>query len=122
LAYAFTLLAPAVVAQMASGETKFVGNVPDGSVLPLFLTYWNQITPENAGKLLINDFDILNNAQKLKLEELFPVFWEHPLVKGITFWGYREGAIWQTNGFLLRADNSERPAMIWLKDYLKKNS
>ncbi|MEX0721365.1 MAG: endo-1,4-beta-xylanase [Balneolaceae bacterium] len=39
------------IAQMASEETKFVGNVFNGNTVPLnFDTYWNQITPENSGK------------------------------------------------------------------------
>jgi hypothetical protein len=56
-----------------------------------------------------------DNQQLYKYKELFPVMWEHPAVKGITLWGYREGRIWRENAFLLRKDGSERPAMQWLR-------
>jgi endo-1,4-beta-xylanase len=37
-------------AQIATGKTRYVGNVVGSSVPANFSTYWNQITPENATK------------------------------------------------------------------------
>ena len=37
-------------AQLAAGKSKFLGNVIGTSVPSTFSTYWNQVTPENAGK------------------------------------------------------------------------
>src|SRR4030042_5028347 len=37
-------------AQMAQNKCKFLGNIIGGSVPADFATYWNQVTPENAGK------------------------------------------------------------------------
>ena len=37
-------------AQLAAGKEKFLGNIVASSVPSTFDTYWNQITPENAGK------------------------------------------------------------------------
>src|ERR1035437_2243624 len=37
-------------AQLATGQTKFLGNIIAGSVPADFSTYWNQVSPENAGK------------------------------------------------------------------------
>jgi GH35 family endo-1,4-beta-xylanase len=37
-------------AQIAIGQSKFLGNVIGNSTPPSFPTYWNQVTPENAGK------------------------------------------------------------------------
>ncbi len=37
-------------AQIAAGKDKFLGNIIPGSVPTSFGTYWNQVTPENAGK------------------------------------------------------------------------
>ena len=37
-------------AQIAVGKDKFLGNIIPGSVPASFGTYWNQVTPENAGK------------------------------------------------------------------------
>ena len=45
------LIAVASQAQMAKGANKFVGNITQGgAVRSDFLTYWNQITPENETK------------------------------------------------------------------------
>lgn len=65
------------------------------------------------------DIDLGDDTAQLKrYQELFPVFWTHSAVRGITFWGYQEGKIWRDNAYLLRADGSERPALIWLKEYM----
>jgi endo-1,4-beta-xylanase len=47
LLFAFTILANG---QIADGKCKFLGNVISNSVPPSFNSYWNQVTPENAGK------------------------------------------------------------------------
>jgi endo-1,4-beta-xylanase len=62
-----------------------------------------------------------DNAQLQEMQRLFPVFWEHPGVTGITFWGYIQGQMWKENGYLLRSDGSERPALQWLRNYLAGN-
>lgn len=40
----------AAPAQLAAGKEKFLGNITPNTVPANFNTYWNQITPENAGK------------------------------------------------------------------------
>ncbi|WP_049773100.1 endo-1,4-beta-xylanase [Truepera radiovictrix] len=68
------------------------------------------------------DVNFANDAQQAnRLAELFPVFWEHEAVAGVTFWGYKENQIWRTDAYLLRADGSERPALVWLRCYLAGN-
>jgi endo-1,4-beta-xylanase len=51
---------------------------------------------------------------------VFPLFWQHPAIKGITLWGYRPG-MWRTGqGANLALDNgAERPALVWLREYVK---
>ncbi len=74
--------------------------------------------------IYISELDIHiadDTAQLNRYQELFPVFWTNPAVRGITFWGYKQGAIWRTNGYLLRTDGSERPAMTWMKNYIAAN-
>jgi len=56
-----------------------------------------------------------------RYQELFPIFWTHPGVRGITFWGYKQGTMWRDRGYLLRTDGSERPALTWLKEYIAAN-
>jgi endo-1,4-beta-xylanase len=67
------------------------------------------------------DLDIADdNQQKNKMQELFPVLYEHSAVKGVTIWGYLQGHTWIANSQLIRSDGSERPALTWLKQYLAK--
>ena len=64
-----------------------------------------------------------NDQVQLELfQKIFPVLWEHPGVQGITLWGYKEGAMWQTTCFLVRKDNTARPALTWLAGYLKEST
>ena len=66
------------------------------------------------------DLNIADDTQQLnKMKELFPVMYEHPGVKGITYWGYLEGHTWIANSHLIRSNGTERPALTWLKDYIK---
>jgi endo-1,4-beta-xylanase len=78
----------------------------------------------------ISEFDLgnLGNAgtpddnQQLQLyQKVFPVLWEHPAVKGITIWDYIEGQTWQTTCYLVRADGTARPALLWLAQFVKTN-
>ena len=77
--------------------------------LPLYITEY-EVDQEDA------------NAQRDIWAAQFPIFWEHPAVKGVTLWGYKEGHIWRENGYLVRSDGSERPALQWLRKYLQGGS
>jgi endo-1,4-beta-xylanase len=84
----------------------------------------------SAGKpLYITELDIdgadsngnLDDALQLaEYQRVFPTFWEHPGVRGITLWGYRPGH-WRTaqGAYLANADNTERAALVWLKNYVR---
>jgi endo-1,4-beta-xylanase len=74
--------------------------------LPLYITEYD-----------VNEVD--DFKQKKILENQFPVFWEHPAVKGVTFWGHKENEIWRDQAYLIRSDGSERPALRWLRIYLQ---
>jgi endo-1,4-beta-xylanase len=70
--------------------------------------------------LYISELDINisdDDAQLNRFKTLFPMLWEHPAVKGITLWGYRQHHMWMEKAYLLRADGTERPALTWLKEY-----
>lgn len=87
--------------------------------LPIFITEFDL---GNPGGTLTGNRDV-DDAQQLDLyERLFPFFWEHEAVKGITIWGYREGQTWQESTYLLRSDGTERPALTWLRNYLRLNN
>ncbi len=74
--------------------------------------------------IYITEFDVapgnqLNDATQLaEMQRIFPVLWRHPGIKGITFWGYLQGQIWQQNAYLVTSTGAERPAMQWLKSFM----
>ncbi|SFQ77735.1 endo-1,4-beta-xylanase [Hymenobacter arizonensis] len=88
-----------------------------------------------AGKpLYITELDIdgVNSATPPQLDDavqlaeyqrVFPTLWEHPAVRGITMWGYRPGH-WRTaqGAYLANGDNTERPALVWLKNYVRSTA
>lgn len=69
------------------------------------------------------DIDGLTDERQIReYQRLFPIFWEHTGVKGITLWGYRPG-MWRTSygANLVNNDNTERPALLWLRAYIQGN-
>lgn len=73
--------------------------------------------------IYISEFDLdgLTDLQQVhNYMNIFPLLWEHPAVKGITLWGFRPG-MWRTaqGAYLVDANGVERPALLWLRAYLK---
>ena len=72
--------------------------------------------------LYITELDIdgpTDEIQVADFQRLFPMFWEHPAVAGVTLWGYLPGHWRSAQGaFLALADGTERPALGWLREYL----
>jgi endo-1,4-beta-xylanase len=67
------------------------------------------------------DIDVADDAQQRKvMEEQFSLFWNDEQIAGITLWGYVVGATWRPNTGLTTADGVERPALTWLREYLKR--
>ena len=74
--------------------------------------------------IYITEYDIGetdDTKQKTIMAEQFTMFWTHPKIAGITYWGYVVGSTWRTGTGLMSTSNVERPALVWLKDYLSKN-
>lgn len=96
------------------------GHFLEGINLPQIQRNMNRL--EAIGlPVTISEFDLNigdDARHKAKFEQLFTYFWEHPLVNGMTHWGYKEGQMWQTSAFLLRSNGTERPALTWLKNYV----
>ncbi len=82
--------------------------------LPIYITEFDL---GNLG----NGTPVDDNQQQLLYMKVFPILWSHPGVKGITVWGYKEGLGWQTTSYLVRADGTARPALLWLAAYIKNN-
>ena len=63
-----------------------------------------------------------DNKQLTQYKNLIPVLWEADYCAGITLWGYIYGHTWTTNGNSgLIKNNKDRPAMTWLRDYMKSD-
>jgi endo-1,4-beta-xylanase len=73
--------------------------------------------------IYISELDITGgssseSAQAAKYQELFPVIWNHPSVKGVTLWGYIVGTTWRENSGIVNSNGTDRQAMTWLKSFL----
>ena len=66
------------------------------------------------------DIDGLDDEVQLsEYQRVFPVFWEHPAVEGVTLWGWRPDSLRNAEGtYLINEDGTDRPALIWLRDYV----
>ncbi len=74
--------------------------------------------------IYVSEYDIAktNDQEQLRIMQTqFPMLYNHPSVKGITFWGYVYGKTWVEGSGLIHDNGSERPAMTWLMNYLKQN-
>lgn len=67
------------------------------------------------------ELEISDDEQQLELyKNLFPVLWEHEAVAGVTLWGYRAGAMWKPNAYLVDWFDEPRPTMTWLRSYIEE--
>ncbi len=80
--------------------------------LPIFMT---EVDLGNLG----NSGTPSDSMQLALYQTRFSVLWEHPGVQGITLWGYVEGQTWQSSCYLLRSNGTERPAVAWLRTYVR---
>jgi endo-1,4-beta-xylanase len=83
--------------------------------------YIDSLASQTGLPVYISEYDINladDTQQKNVMAEQFAMFWTDPNVKGITLWGYVEGATWLPNTGLMSSSGIQRPAMTWLLDYL----
>ncbi|MBM0104697.1 endo-1,4-beta-xylanase [Steroidobacter sp. S1-65] len=83
------------------------------------------LASKTALPIYVTELDIDGNDDPVQLagyQKIFPVFWEHPAVRGITLWGYRPGH-WRTaqGAWLVYENGAERPAMQWLQRYVRND-
>lgn len=81
------------------------------------------ILAETGLPIMVTELDIDGPTDQTQLEEyqrIFPVFWNHPAVEGITLWGFRPG-LWrdEQKAYIINANNEPRPAMTWLREYVE---
>ncbi|MBN1577226.1 MAG: endo-1,4-beta-xylanase [Chitinispirillaceae bacterium] len=75
---------------------------------------------ETGLQLYPSELDIRGDdtTQLMNYRKIFPAYWEHPAVAGITLWGWIEDATWEDSTYLLHKDGTERPALAWLRKYV----
>src|SRR5690554_2076333 len=71
----------------------------------------------------ITELDLRGNAQNEVSQEasyksVFPVFWEHPAVAGVTLWGTTEGQTWAAGTGIFNSYGTKKAAMQWLEIYM----
>jgi len=74
--------------------------------------------------LYITEYDIGetdDTKQKTIMAEQMTMFWNHPSIKGVTYWGLRDGQTWRTGTGIFTGSGALRPSMQWLKDWIPAN-
>jgi hypothetical protein len=81
--------------------------------LPIYIT---ELDIDGVMQGVIN-----HEVQLAAFQRIFPVFWEHPAVKGITVWGYVQNNHWRNaqGAWLKYLNGGERPALQWLIRYVQ---
>lgn len=97
--HAFTTTAPTVTMRTNLNSLAATG-------LPIYVTELDIDGPTDA--IQLQDY-----------QRIFHALYEHPGVQGITLWGWRPG-LWRNDqgAYIINQDGSERPALVWLRDYL----
>jgi endo-1,4-beta-xylanase len=84
-------------------------------------TFINRIASMTGLPVYITEYDLNiadDTRQRDVMQSQFTMFWNNPNVKGITLWGYVSGATWLPNTGLMSSGGQQRPAMVWLMDFL----
>ena len=71
--------------------------------------------------LYITEYDISetdDTKQKNIMAEQMTMFWNHISIKGVTYWGLRDGQTWRTGTGIFTSTGALRPSMQWLKDWI----
>ena len=107
--HAFTT-GPATLGAMTTSINRF-----EATGLPVMVTEM-----DIDGAVFVDPDWIQDDALQLsEYQRVFPLFWEHPAIVGVTLWGWRPG-LWRDTemAYLQDTDGTERPALQWLRHYV----
>ncbi|HEY5757019.1 MAG TPA: endo-1,4-beta-xylanase [Steroidobacter sp.] len=95
----------------------------EAAPMPNFRANLDYLASKSELPIYVTELDIDGNDDPVQLagyQKIFPVFWEHEAVRGITLWGYRPGH-WRTaqGAWLTYENGAERPAIQWLQRYVR---
>lgn len=63
------------------------------------------------------DDDSSEEIQLERYQRIFPIFWEHPAVEGVTLWGWMPG-MWRSDQDAFIFNQRPQPALDWLEEYV----
>ena len=92
-------------------------NIPTATVQ----NFLNRIATMTSLPIYVTEYDIDvadDNRQRDIMQQQITMFWNNPNVKGITLWGYVSGSTWLPNSGLMSSSGQQRPAMVWLMDFI----
>jgi endo-1,4-beta-xylanase len=97
----------------------------EAAPMPNFRANLDYLANKSELPIYVTELDIDGNDDPVQLagyQKIFPVFWEHEAVRGITLWGYRPGH-WRTaqGAWLTYENGAERPAIQWLQRYVRNS-
>jgi endo-1,4-beta-xylanase len=74
--------------------------------------------------IYVTEYDIGHTddtQQKNVMADQMPMFWTHPKIAGVTYWGITVGRTWRDGTGIESSSGVARPSLTWLKDYIPKN-
>jgi endo-1,4-beta-xylanase len=84
---------------------NFINRIANMTSLPVYVTEY--------------DIDVADdNRQRDIMQSQFTMFWNNTNVRGITLWGYVTGSTWLDDSGIMSDSGVQRPAMVWLMDFL----
>ena len=95
-----------------------------GGPLETMLSNIDRMDSQTGLDIYLTELDIDGTeelTQLLEYQRLFPAFWTHPAIKGVTMWGYLPGHWREEQGAILAYDTGvEKAALKWLKGYVRE--
>ena len=74
--------------------------------------------------IYITEYDIGeadDTKQKNIMAEQVTMYWNHPSIKGVTYWGIKLGSTWRDNTGIETQSGAERPSLTWLRTWIPAN-
>jgi endo-1,4-beta-xylanase len=95
--------------------------------MPTYRANLDRLAYQTGLPIYVTELDVDGTEDSVQLagmQKVFPIYWEHPAVKGITLWGYRQNSHWRNaqGAWLVwsqaGSEGAQRPAMSWIIDYV----
>jgi endo-1,4-beta-xylanase len=99
----------------------------EAAPMPNFRANLDRLAAGSKLPIHVTELDVDGTEDEVQLagmKKVFPIFWEHPAVTGITLWGYKQNSHWRNaqGAWLIwsgASEGAERPAMQWIIRYVQ---